>query len=151
MTGTAAVPGRWLFKTAAALMLVTAVAHTAGHVASMRRADPETLSLHRLLAEHREAAGLGMRPSALDVVAGLSMTMSVTLLALGLTSFVAASGPQTGEQLRLLRRLAWLDAGWVAALLLVYARHELLPPLIFCALIELALLTYLVVARPARS
>ena len=132
-------------------MIVMALAHTAGQLAAANQADPDTLSLHQTLREHRSEMGLGMRPSALDMLIGMSLTMSVTLLALGLTGLIAAAGPAAAERDRLLRKLGWLDAAWVGALLVIYARHQLLPPLLFMAVIELALLTYLIVGRPSRA
>ena len=147
---TTPAPGRGLFKTAAVLMIVMAVAHTIVQVAIASRADPELLSIHERMREHRAAVGLGLRPTMLDMVIGASMTMSVTLLALGITGLIVAGGPGDGNQDRLLRRLAWLGVAWVGALIVVYARHLWVPALVFAALIELALLAYLMVARPAQ-
>ena len=141
-------PGRGLFKAAAVLMLVMALAHTLTHFVIATRPDARMLDIHQQMRTHRASLGLGMHPTMFDMALGASLTMSVLLLALGITGLVVVGGPRTAEHDRLLRRLAWVDAGWVAALILVYARHPWIPALVSAALIEVPLLAYLMASRP---
>jgi len=124
--------GRRLFSAASLALIVVAALHTLGHFA------PNTdLALQRVEAEmgsFRLPLGMGMNPSILDIFKSLSLTMTVTLLALGLQNLVvAASGDVTA---RLIRRLTLVDLAAVGALVAVCAFHRVPPPLVTLAAVE---------------
>ncbi len=140
--------GRRLFSTAAVLLIVVAAAHTAGHVPLLFPKHPLPGALGTMAAE-RTPLGMGMAPSVLDIHLALVLTMSVTFVALGLLNLVVAAAGETAATT--LRRLAWLDAAWVGALVALYAHYRIPPPLISAALVEVVLLSSLLATRPARG
>ena len=133
--------GRRLFSTAAALLILVAAAHTAGIARLLFPTEPLPRVFGAMAAE-RTPMGMGMEPSVLDISLAVSLTMSVTLAALGLLNLVVAAAADTGAAT--LRRLAWLDAAWVGALVALYAHYRIPPPLVSTALVEVVLLANLV-------
>lgn len=132
-------PGRRLLATAGVLLILTALAHTAGQFG-----PPSGSAELQLVAEmerFRIPLGLGMSPSMLGIYQALAFTMSVTFLALGAINLVLAGSPDTTA--RLIRRIVWVNFVWVAAFLAVSAVYRIPPPLISAAIIELPLLAAL--------
>jgi hypothetical protein len=134
-------PGRRLFSTAAILMILTAAAHTAGNLQS-RTNGPAEQRLIDTMNGYRIPMGLGMNPSMSDINSLLVFTMSITFTALGLINLLLAGTPETSA--RLLRRVAWANALWVGAFLILSWIYRIPPPLISAAVIELFVLASLV-------
>jgi hypothetical protein len=136
--------GRRLFSTAAILMLLTAMAHTAGTLASVETSSEER-SLIQAMKNFRTPLGMDMNPSMFDIFRALAFTMSVTLAGLAAVNLALAASPDTPD--RLLRRIAWIDAAWVAAFTVLSGAYQLPPPMLSGVLIELALLGSLMAWR----
>ena len=140
--------GHRLFSTAAVLMILTAAAHTAGNLAS----GPPDLAEQRLfeaMRNHKVPLGMGMNPSVHDIYWDLVFTMSITFAALGSINLVLASGP--GADRRLLRRVSWANAVWIAAFLILNAVFRIPPALISAGIIELVVIAYLLASKRATS
>lgn len=136
--------GRRLFSTAAVLIILTAVAHTAGQFgpSSGREEDQVTTAMHIF----RISLGFGMRPSLLEIHKSLSFTMTITFLTLGILNLIIAGSRDTTD--RLLHRVTWVNAVWVGAFLILNGVYRIPPPLISAAIIELVLLASLVFYSP---
>ena len=133
-------PGRRLFSTAAILMILAAAAHTAGNLPSTPN-GPAEQHLIDTMNGYRIPMGFGMNPSTSDINSLLVFTMSVTFTALGLINLLLASTPETSA--RLLRRVAWANALWVGAFLILTSIYQIPPPLICAIAIELAVVASL--------
>jgi hypothetical protein len=124
--------GRRFFSAASLLLIVVAGLHTLGHFAP--QTDP---ALERLMAEmdaFRLPLGMGMTPSIRDIFRSLSLTMSVTLVALGLQNLVVAASRDATA--RLIRGLTVVDLVAVGALVALYAFYRVPPPLVTLAVVE---------------
>ena len=139
-------PGRRLFSTAAVLMILTAAAHTAGNLTS-GPPDPAEQKLVEAMRNHKVPLGMGMNPSVHDIYMDLVFTMSITFAALGLINLVLASGPAADR--RLLRRVSWTNALWLAAFLILNAVYRIPPSLISAGIIELVVIAYLLASKRA--
>lgn len=84
--------------------------------------------------EYRMPLGLGMSPSMHDIFFTLTFTMGITFAALGLVNLIVAANRDTSQNL--LRRLTWLNAVWVGALLILSWHYQVPPPLISAIIIE---------------
>jgi hypothetical protein len=115
---------------AGALMLLAATAHTVGHVPLLAGAD-RTGSVGAMSAD-RAPLGFDMAPSMLDVHLALVLTMSVTFVALGVITLLIAL---TDAGTKLHRRVLWVDAISMIALIVVYAYYRIPPPLVSVTLI----------------
>ena len=144
MTDSSMRSGRRLSSAAGVLLVLSAVAHTIGHVPLLSGAE-RSGSIVAMSAD-RSPLGLGMEPSMLDIHLALVLTMSVTFVALGVVTLLVALGDASAK---LHRRIVWLDAICVGILVGVYAYYRVPPPLISTVLIEAALLAALVRARSA--
>ena len=140
--------GRRLFSLAAVLLTVVAAAHTLGHLPLIFPDGPLPGLLGQMDAE-RQPLGLGMAASMLDIHLALVLTMSVTFAALSLVNLVVAAA--AGTDAAMLRRLGWINAAWVGALVAVYAYFRVAPPLVSTALVELVILLDLFIPHPGRS
>jgi hypothetical protein len=129
--------GRRMFSLAAALMILTALAHTLGNLAG-GPPDAADAMLEAAMRVRRVALGMGMNPSAWDIQRTLVFTMSITLAALGLMNLVLAASEETHQ--RLMRRVAWLNFVWVGAFTFLALAYRVPPPLISGLLIEAAVL-----------
>ena len=132
--------GRRLFSAASVLIILTAAAHTAGHFSPS--SGPSEDVLLAAMDAHRIPLGLGMTPTFLDIFKTLSLTMSLTFLALGATNLMIASSADVPS--RLLARIIRINVAWVGAFLVLMLVHQVLPPLICAVAIELVLLAALV-------
>lgn len=126
-----------MFTVAAILMILTALAHTAGNLAS-GPVDPADAAVEAAMQARKIPLGMGMAPSLWDVYRTLVFTMSITLIALGVMNLiVVASADVPGA---LLRRIAWLNFVWAGAFTLLSLAYRIPPPLISGVAIELAVL-----------
>lgn len=138
-------PGNRLFATAAILMIVVAMLHTIGHFAP---APVDDTALHAVMAAMRSYQfdlGLGMRPNFMDVFQSLSLTMSISLLFLGLQNLITLAF--AGENSKLVQRLTLLNLIGVGALAILNAIYRLPPPLISFVVVEVILLLSLLLNR----
>ena len=137
--------GRRLHSTAGVLMILTAMAHTAGNLAPNQNFALEQVM--NVMRSYHLSMGMGMSPSVFDIFVSLSWTMSFTFTALGiLTLIIAGSADTTGS---LLRKVGWLNVVWVGAMLVTNILLRIPPPLICAATIEAVLL--MAVLLPAKS
>ena len=146
MAGAIWRPGRRIFSTAAILMLLLAVAHTAGNLAP-GPVEPAQEKLFQDMNAVRVPVGMGMNPSVKDLYFTLVWTTAITFAGLGLISLTLAAISETPE--RVLRRVSWINALWVGGVLIVCWIYRVAPPLISVVIIEVAVIGSLL--RPARS
>jgi hypothetical protein len=139
--------GRRLFSVASLALILVAALHTLGHFSP----PPPGSALLGLEAEMdgvRLPLGLGMTPSVLDIFSSLSLTMTVTLVALGLQNLVVAKAPEASA--RLLRALSFVSLAAVGALVALYAFYRIPPPFLTLAIVEVLFLLALVLPpRPS--
>lgn len=140
------VSGRRAFSAASVLLLLTALAHTAGNWPIIFPDVPWSGVLSAMAAEHTPL-GIGMAPSMLDIHVALVLTMTVLLVALGAINLVVAAG--AGEEM--LRRVLWIDVVTVGALVALYAFYRVPPPLLTFAVVESALVAALFTTTAARA
>jgi hypothetical protein len=136
--------GRRLFSLASILMLLTALAHTAGNLAPVEPTAAEKAVTDAMRGFHL-AMGMGMNPSMLDIFEDLTFTMSITFAALAVINLALAASADIAD--RLLRRIAWINLVWVAAFTWLCWRYRIPPPLISGVLIALPL-AGLLLGRP---
>jgi hypothetical protein len=132
--------GRRLFSSAAVLMILTAAAHTAGHFSPGSGPDEERVI--SAMAGFHIPLGLGMNPSILQIYKNLSLTMTITFLAIGSLNLLLAASRDTSE--RLLLRVKLINVVWVGAFLILCVFYQVTPPLLSALIIEVLLLASLV-------
>jgi len=137
----ASEPRRWLLGVGGLLLILTAAAHAIAQTAG--RSDDRAQAVMTAMRSYRLPLGLSDNPSLFDVFASLSYTMSLTFAAIGMLVIAIASS--TGVTDRLLRRVAWINALWLAALVALNVVYRLPPPTIAGTL---ALLTFLAALIP---
>jgi hypothetical protein len=140
-------PGCRLARAGSIGLLVVAGMHTLGHFS-----PPPTEGELARLAEAMRRARLdlfGMQPSVQDVVSSLSLTMTVTLAALGALGLVAAGDADPAG--RTLRRVLAVEVAAVGALVVLFGYYRIAPPLVTLAVVELLFLAALARARTARG
>jgi len=146
MTMTIWRPGRRLFTVAAMLMILTAAAHTAG-ILKEGPVDPAEQRVLAAMEEFHIDMGMGMNPSARDIFQSLTITMSITLAALGLLNLLVAGSAAVPDAI--LRRVSWVNLIWVGAFVALNWAYRLPPPLISGLLIEAAVVGALLALRRA--
>jgi hypothetical protein len=137
--------GRRLFSAAGILLLLTAAAHTAGHFSPT--SGPSEDAVLATMDAHRVPLGLGMTPSLLDIFKGLSLTMSIALVAIAAINLTLAASADVSDHV--IRRIIWLNVLWTGAFGLLMLVNQILPPLICAVVIEAVLMASLV--GPARA
>ena len=119
--------GRRSFTVAAVFMILTAAVHTAGNLAAKSSSAEET-QVRSEMAALRFPLGMGMQPSLWDIYWDLTLTMSITLAALGLINLLLAASGEIPD--RILRRVSWVNLIWVVAFLWLSWVQQVPPPLI---------------------
>lgn len=140
--------GRRFFSAAAILMLLTALVHTAGNLAS----KPETAAELRIFTEmsdFRLPLGMGMNPSMQDILKDLTYIRSITFAALGFINLLLAASPETSAIL--LRHISWINLLWVSAFLILNWAYRIPPALVSGIVVEAAVIASLLADRPAPS
>src|ERR1700727_707160 len=137
-------PGRRLFTSAAILMLLMAAGHTAGFLAGAP-SNPVEVKLFADMGAVLNPLGLGMSPSVKDIYFALAFSLGVTFAALGAMNLVLAAIPETPD--RVLRAAGWVNALWVGAFLILNWVYLVPPPLIFGAILGLAVAASLIELR----
>jgi hypothetical protein len=124
------------FVTASVLMLLTAVAHSIGHF-SAPPDDPATQALVAALRGHTLDLGMGMTPSQWDVLNSLSLTMTVSLLWLGIVGLVVAFSDMGRRTVQRVTAVYILANGALVGLNYYY---QVPPPLVSLGVVEAVLL-----------
>lgn len=136
------------FRVASWLLVLTAVAHTLGHF-QPPPADERTAAVLAAMRGYTMEMGLGMVPSLYDVQQALSLTMTITLLLWGVQNLLVARGGAPDP--RTVRTLSWVGLVGSFALVVLYARTQIPPPLICFVLVAVGFLASLVAGRGSRS
>jgi hypothetical protein len=134
-------PGKRAFSIGSIALIVVAGLHTMGHFAPPPQ-DPAWLALDAALRDYTFELPL-MPTTAFAVLQSLSLTMTVTLLALGALGLVAARSCDAAT----VRRFAIVETVAVAALVAIYAVYRVSPPLVTLALV---LVAFTVAALPTQ-
>ncbi len=129
-------------------MLLTALVHTAGNLAS-KPDTAEELRLFSEMSDFRLPLGMGMNPSMQDILRDLAFIMSITFAALGLINLLLAASLETSAGL--LRRISWINLLWVGAFMILNWAYRIPPALISAIVIEAAVVGSLLADRPAPS
>lgn len=131
------VLARRLFTTACVLVLLTAAAHTLGHLAAQPANPAEQQLLDQMKGYHLPEMGFGMAPSMYDVLDLLSWFMSLGLGIWGVFGLLLSSAAKravpSGVFDRLLQRAALASAGFALALTVACFLRQVPPPMIFLA------------------
>jgi len=138
--------GRRFFSAASLTLIVVAGLHTLGHFSP--REDPALQQLMAAMDAFRLPLGMGMTPSVRDIFRSLSLTMTVTFVALGLQNLVVAASRDATA--RLIRGLTVIDVVAVGALVALYAFYRVPPPLVSLVVVE-ALFVLSLVLPPHES
>ena len=133
--------GRRAFSIGCLAMIVVACLHTIGHFAPPPQ-DAASLALDAALKGTTVEMPL-LSTTAFAVLQSLSLTMTVTFLALGGAGLVAARSCAADA----VRRLAVVYALAVAALVVVYGVYRIAPPFTTLALV---LVAFVIAALPPR-
>ena len=136
--------GRRAFSIGCLALIVVACLHTLGHFAPPPQ-DPASLALDAALKGYTVEMPL-MSTTAFAVLQSLSLTMTITFLALGAAGLVAARSCATDA----VRRLAVAYGLAVAALVVVFGVYRVGPPFVTLALVLVAFVTALLPPRSTR-
>jgi len=137
--------GRRLFTAASLGLIVVALMHSLGHFSP----EPDDLGFKAVRGAMRSyhlGLGLGMQPSLHDVFSSLSLTMSVTLLLLGVLNLLVARSDEGGRMVRAAAAASVIGVGVLVGIFLYY---RIPPPLIALGIVEA--LFVLSLALPDRS
>ena len=134
-----------LFSSASILLILVALMHQFGHVGPPPD-DPARDRAMEAMEAYRLPLPLGMRPSLRSVMAALSVTMTVTFIALAIQNLAAAAADSPDR--RIVRRLALVSALTVGVLVAVFAHYRISPPLVLMSIVgALFLLAYVLPGR----
>ena len=137
-------PGRRVFSSAAILMVMMAVGHTAGFLAA-GPSNPVEEKLFADMGAVLNPLGLGMSPSVKDIYYGLAFALSITFAALGAMNLMLAAIAETPD--RVLRAAGWINALWVAGFLILNWVYRVPPPLIVGTIVGIAVAASLIDLR----
>lgn len=129
--------GRRLCASGCVALLIVAGLHFLGQF-STPPPGSELAVARAFMANARVPMGLGMAPSVLDITSSISLTMSILLLALGVTGLVLLRA--AGDHPLVPRRIAQCYAVFIGALVVLYAAYHVPPPLVTLAVVEVLFL-----------
>ncbi len=141
-------PGRRMFSVSCILILLAAAAHNTGFL-MLRATGPEDQKVIDAMKGFHNQMAMGMSPSFFDILLAVAFTMTVLMVALGVTGLFLASSPEIPASL--LRKIAWLYVVWMAAFTAVGYHYRVPPPFISGIVIEIALIAAVVTAREDNS
>lgn len=133
--------GRRSLTLAAIATLLVAAAHTIGTFVPPSADDTGLIALVATMQGYRVPMGLGMEPSLWDIQQGLSLAMSLFLVAFAVLG-LSFAGDQDAAP-RTLSRIAMISAGTMATLTVMFAVLRIPPPLVMFAVLAVL---YLVAA-----
>jgi hypothetical protein len=125
-------PGRRTFVVASVFLLLVGVLQAAGHSAKLP-ADPRLEAIEMSLRAYRYPLGLGMAPTLMAIQDALSLTVSITLVWLGLMGVLVGLSDASPQ---VLRRMTFANMAGCAALMALYAHYRIPPPFVSLALVE---------------
>lgn len=137
-------PGRRMFTVACFLILLTAAGHNTGFLLA-KSSGPEDDKVMSAMKDFHNEMGMGMSPSTYDLFLALAYSMTVLMVALGVTGLVLAASRSVSSAV--IRTVTWLYLLWVAAFIVVGYYYRVPPPVISGVLIEAALIAALVSAK----
>lgn len=132
--------GRRSLTIAAIATLLVAAAHTVGTFVPPA-GDAALLSVVAAMQGYQQPMGLGMAPSMWDIQQGLSLSISLFLIAFAVLGLSFAGDRDAAP--RTLSRIAMISAATMAALTVVFAVLRIPPPLVMIAILAIL---YLVAA-----
>jgi hypothetical protein len=127
------IKGRRSLSIAAIATLLVALAHTIGTFAPPSADDPALLSVVAAMQGYRSSMGLGMEPSMFDIQTGLSLAMSLFLVAFAVLGLSFAGDRDATP--RTLSRIAVISAGTMGTLTVAFAVYRIPPPLVSMAVL----------------
>jgi hypothetical protein len=140
--------GRRLFYLASIAMILVAALHTFGSVAP-GETDARTEALEQAMRAHHFPMGMGMAPSMYDLFMGLTITMSICLLAIGILGLVLVRHPDSTSAL--LSSFAWWGAVTSGVLTAWYFVQRIPPPMVSMAVVTLLYVATAIVTSPGRA
>jgi hypothetical protein len=141
-------PGNRLFAAGSIGIVLVALLHTLGHFAPPPKDDAALEGVMAAMRNYQFDLGLNMKPNMMDIFESLSLTMSVTVIFLGVQNLAALAS--AGDNLKLVRRLNWLSLIGIGALVVLYAVYRVLPPLFSFAVVEIILIFALLLPHKQR-
>jgi hypothetical protein len=138
-------PGCRLLAVASLAVIVIGLIHAGAHFGPLwpRRDDGALGRVYDAMRGYRFDLGPGPRPSVMDFFRGLSLTMSILLVALGLQSLVVLA--VANDPLAFVRPLAWVGSLALGALVVLFLVYRLAP-----VMLGTAFLLYLLAATLPR-
>jgi hypothetical protein len=130
-------PGRRMFTIACILLLLAAAAHNTGFLL-LKANGPEDQKVLDAMKDFHNQLGMGMSPSFFDLFLALAYSMTVLMVALGVTGLVLSASKSVSTSV--IRTITWLYIGWVAAFTAIGYYYQVPPPLISGVVVELALI-----------
>ena len=124
-------PGQRLFKAASWGLIIIGVIHLIGQFAG-RPTDPAAEQLFAAMDGYRLPLPLGMTPSILDIYRNLGITMSVTLVGLGVQNLLVA---RLAPAAPLMRALAGSSTVITGVLVGLEAYYRISPPLVLLTVV----------------
>ena len=127
--------GRRSLTVAAIATLFVAAIHTIATFVPPPADDTGLLSVVAAMQGYQMPMGLGMAPSIWDIQMGLSVTMSLFLVAFAVLGLSFAGDRDANP--RTLSRIAMISAGIMGTLTVVYAVYRIPPPLVSSAVLAI--------------
>ena len=125
--------GRRSLTVAAIATLVVAALQAIATFAPLPTDDTALLAVFDAMRGYQMPLGLGMAPSLWDIHLGLSVTMSLFLIAIAVFGLSFAGDRDATP--RTLSRIAVISTGTMAALTVTYAVFQIPPPLVSMAIL----------------
>ncbi len=125
--------GRRLFSAASIGLVLVGVLHAIGHYFAGPSSEGER-QMFAAMAAFRSSVGLGMMPSELDVLEGLSATMAIALVWLGILNLIVAQLDDTRGEI--VRRFTAVSLAGIGGLMILYGLNRLTPPFAMLAPVE---------------
>lgn len=127
--------GRRSLTVAAIATLLVAALHTMATFAPPPADDAAMIAMIEAMRGYQAPLGLGMAPSMLDIQMGLSVAMSLFLVAFAVLGLSFAGDRDATP--RTLSRIAMISAGTMGALTVVFAMLRIPPPLVMIAVLAI--------------
>lgn len=129
--------GNRLLAAGSILIIVVAMLHTMGHFTPAPADDTALRAVMAAMRGYQLDMGMGMKPSLMDIFESLSLTMTITVLFLGIQNLVMLAA--AGDNSKLVRRITVLSMLWVGGLIILYAIYRVPPPLFSFIVVEIIL------------
>ena len=100
--------GNRLLASGSILIILVAMLHTLGHFAPVPADDTALHAVMAAMRGYQFDIGMGMKPNMMDIFESLSLTMTITVLFLGIQNLVTLAA--AGESFKLVRRITFLSS-----------------------------------------